>query len=100
MAKRMAFANWALTEFEENSQWLLSVLWMDLAHILLNGVVNTHNCRIWAKENPHAMLLHRGTSTCTTLLFSVVLTWKLLWVPFSLKSLVQERHVQSVENVT
>ena len=40
-AKQVAFANWALLEFEKNLQWLL--LWTDEAHFSLHGTVNTHN---------------------------------------------------------
>ena len=54
VAKRMAFSNWALSGFEENPQWLLSILWTDEAHFSLHGTVNTHSCKIRAKENPHA----------------------------------------------
>ena len=50
----MAFANWTLSEFEENQQWLLYILWTDEAHFILHGTINTHNCRIWTKENLHA----------------------------------------------
>ena len=40
-AKRMAFANWALSEYEENSQWPHSILWTDESHFSLHGTVNT-----------------------------------------------------------
>lgn len=53
-AKRIEFANWALAKIEEDPQWLLNILWTDEAHFSLHGTVNTHNSRIWAKENPHA----------------------------------------------
>lgn len=40
--------------FVENwgwSQWFLNILW---THFSLHGTVDTQNCRIWEKENPHA----------------------------------------------
>ena len=52
------------------------------------------------QERTH-MNTQRNLCTHYILLFGVILTWKLLWVPF--KSLVQdqaERHVQSIESVT
>ena len=52
--KIMAFASWALSEFEENTRWLLSILWTKGAHFSLHGTVNAHNCEICAKENPRA----------------------------------------------
>ncbi|GBM63013.1 hypothetical protein AVEN_12287-1 [Araneus ventricosus] len=35
--------------------WPWNNLWSDEAHFFLNGHVNTHNCRIWAEETPHAI---------------------------------------------
>ncbi|GBN56348.1 hypothetical protein AVEN_11437-1 [Araneus ventricosus] len=35
--------------------WPWNILWSDEAHFYLNGDVNTHNCRLWAVENPHAI---------------------------------------------
>ena len=87
-AKRMEFANWALSELEENPQWLISILWTDEVHFSLHGTVNTHNCRMWLKENPHAYTEDPYTHHIS--LLGVVLLWKLLWVPFSLKNLVQD----------
>ncbi|GBM11023.1 hypothetical protein AVEN_1352-1 [Araneus ventricosus] len=39
----------------------LSILWSDEAHLILDGVVNTQNCRIWDTANPnfvHKQSLH------------------------------------------
>ncbi|GBL95532.1 hypothetical protein AVEN_54133-1 [Araneus ventricosus] len=35
--------------------WPWNILLSDEAHFCLHGHVNTHNCRIWAAENPHAI---------------------------------------------
>ncbi|GBN31554.1 hypothetical protein AVEN_252175-1 [Araneus ventricosus] len=35
--------------------WPWNIMWSDEAHFYLNGHVNTHNCRIWTAENPHAI---------------------------------------------
>ncbi|GBM15359.1 hypothetical protein AVEN_199623-1 [Araneus ventricosus] len=46
--------------------WPWNILWSDEAHFCLNGHVNTHNCQIWATENPHAIqeqTLHRDKVT-------------------------------------
>ncbi|GFW75245.1 transposable element tc3 transposase [Trichonephila clavipes] len=39
---------------EEQHNWLRTVLWTDEAHFTLSEAVNTHNCRVWTTENPHA----------------------------------------------
>ncbi|GBM62922.1 hypothetical protein AVEN_22330-1 [Araneus ventricosus] len=36
---------------EVDNAWSWNILWTDGAHFHLQGVVNTQNCRIWAKEN-------------------------------------------------
>ena len=39
----------------------MALKWTDEAHFMLHEAVNTHNCRIWTKENSHAYteeLLH------------------------------------------
>ncbi|GBN46715.1 hypothetical protein AVEN_149538-1 [Araneus ventricosus] len=38
--------------------WPWNILWSDEVHFCLIGHVNTHNCRIWAAENPHAIQEH------------------------------------------
>ncbi|GFT57444.1 uncharacterized protein TNCV_4515411 [Trichonephila clavipes] len=60
---RRAFAVWAFQKMAEDDDWLSNLLWTDEAHFTLRGSVNTHNCRIWATENPRtvAWKLH-----CTT----------------------------------
>ncbi|GBL76772.1 hypothetical protein AVEN_52216-1 [Araneus ventricosus] len=35
--------------------WPWNILWSDDSHYCINGHINTHNCRIWAAENPHAI---------------------------------------------
>ncbi|GBO04996.1 hypothetical protein AVEN_158666-1 [Araneus ventricosus] len=43
----------ALMEIEDS--WLYNnILWSDEAHFYLHGTVNTHNCRMWDSQNPHA----------------------------------------------
>ncbi|GFW07264.1 hypothetical protein TNCV_3694571 [Trichonephila clavipes] len=80
----MAFANWALLEFEENPHWLLSILWTDEAHFLLHGIVNivkSGRTNMYAQKN---LYMHH------MLMFGVVLPQKFLWFSFPLKSLVQD----------
>ncbi|GFS86363.1 uncharacterized protein TNCV_1681191 [Trichonephila clavipes] len=40
----------------EDDDWLSNLLWTDEAHFTLRGSVNTHNCRIWAAENPRTVV--------------------------------------------
>ncbi|GFS73474.1 uncharacterized protein TNCV_1101811 [Trichonephila clavipes] len=40
----------------EDDDWLSNLLWTDEAHLTLRGSVNTHNCRIWATENPRTVV--------------------------------------------
>lgn len=65
---RMNFANWML----RNHELLENVLWSDEAYFSLDGVVNKHNCVIWAFHNPHASItqsLH-SPKVCVWMAFS------------------------------
>ncbi|GFU82361.1 DUF4817 domain-containing protein [Trichonephila clavipes] len=53
---RRAFAVWAFQKMAEDDDWLSNLLWTDEAHFTLQGSVNTHNCRIWANENPRTVV--------------------------------------------
>ena len=86
-AKRMLYKNWALLDIKEDPQWLFNILCTDEVHFSLRRTHNTHSCRIWAKENPHAYTEKSLYTPHVT--FGLVLPRKFLWVPFSLKSLVQ-----------
>lgn len=50
--KRLDFAKWIL----ENEEILPNILWSDEAYFSLDGLVNRHNCVIWAYENPRCNL--------------------------------------------
>ncbi|GBM09990.1 hypothetical protein AVEN_23983-1 [Araneus ventricosus] len=52
---RTTFALEFLVRIVVDVIWSWNILWSDKAHLSLNGHVNTHNCRIWATENPHAI---------------------------------------------
>ena len=56
--KRRAFAVWAFQKMAEDDDWLGNVLWTDEDHFTLRGSVNTHNCRVWATENPRTVVTH------------------------------------------
>ncbi|GBM35927.1 hypothetical protein AVEN_244991-1 [Araneus ventricosus] len=63
---RTAFALEFLARMVVDVTWPWNILWSDVVHFCLNGHVNTHNCRIWAAENPHAIQeqpLHHGRVT-------------------------------------
>lgn len=49
---RETFALQFLARMDVDAAWPWKILWTDEAHFHLNGQVNTHNCRIWATENP------------------------------------------------
>ncbi|GFV40694.1 DUF4817 domain-containing protein [Trichonephila clavipes] len=53
---RRAFAVLAFQKMAEDDDWLSNLLWTDEAHFALRGSVNTHNCRIWATENPRTVV--------------------------------------------
>ncbi|GIY84364.1 transposable element tc3 transposase [Caerostris extrusa] len=53
---RQGFANLVFNKMEEQHDWLHTVIWTDEAHFTLSGAVNTHNCRVWTTENPHAFV--------------------------------------------
>lgn len=55
-AQRRVFANWILQNQEADNNFSKKILFSDEAHFHLDGYVNTHNCRIWATENPR--LIH------------------------------------------
>lgn len=60
-AQRETFALQFIARMDVDVAWPWNILWTDEAHFHLNGVVNTQNCRIWAKANPmgmHALPLH------------------------------------------
>lgn len=52
---RQTFALQFLARMAVDAAWPWNILWTDEAHFYLNGKVNTHNCRIWATENPRAI---------------------------------------------
>ncbi|GFV76227.1 uncharacterized protein TNCV_4673161 [Trichonephila clavipes] len=53
---RRAFVVWAFQKRAEDDDWLSNLLWTDEAHFTLRGSLNTHNCRIWATENPRTVV--------------------------------------------
>ncbi|GFX90703.1 uncharacterized protein TNCV_3195211 [Trichonephila clavipes] len=53
---RRAFAVWTFQKMAEDDDWLSNLLWTDETHFTLRGSVNTHNCRIWATENPRTVV--------------------------------------------
>ncbi|GFS80879.1 transposable element tc3 transposase [Trichonephila clavipes] len=45
-----------LARLEVHPEWPWNILWTDEAHFHLDGSVNTHNCRIWQRDNPPSTL--------------------------------------------
>ena len=54
--KRRNFSNWALSELEENEEFLRKIIFSDEAHFWLNGFVNNQNMRYWSATNPNVFL--------------------------------------------
>lgn len=50
---RMDFCNWILQQEQRDPNFLLKVLFTDESLFSREGIFNTHNCHIWADENPH-----------------------------------------------
>jgi hypothetical protein len=58
---RLSFAERYLGITHNENNFLTSLITRDEAHFHLDGFTNTHNCRIWATENPvviHEKPLH------------------------------------------
>ncbi|KAA3669773.1 uncharacterized protein DEA37_0011453 [Paragonimus westermani] len=49
--QRLAFAQW----IQGNINKLDNIIWSDEAYFSMDGIVNRHNCVIWAYENPRAI---------------------------------------------
>ncbi|GFX41555.1 transposable element tc3 transposase [Trichonephila clavipes] len=45
-----------LARLKVDPEWSWNILWTDEAQFHLDGLVNTHNCRIWETDNPHSTL--------------------------------------------
>lgn len=53
--RRLEFCEIFMRHCDENPNFLNSVVFSDEATFCLSGSVNRHNCRYWARENPHWM---------------------------------------------
>ncbi|GFX59907.1 uncharacterized protein TNCV_4984201 [Trichonephila clavipes] len=53
---RHLFSLQFLARLEVDPEWPWNILWTDEAHFHLDGLENTHNCRIWETDNPHSTL--------------------------------------------
>lgn len=51
---RINFCTWILEQEQMDPNFLLKVLFTDESNFSREGIFNTHNCHIWANENPHA----------------------------------------------
>lgn len=54
--KRRTFADWIHEQRQANNEFSTKIFFSDEAHFHLNGDVNKQNCRIWAGENPRAIV--------------------------------------------
>lgn len=52
-----------LAMFNLDQEIINNIWWSDEATFNLDGTVNRHNCRYWAKENPHVVNVKRMKST-------------------------------------
>ena len=53
---RSNFTNMVIMESTKNPTWAQNILWSDEAHFYLHGGLNTRDCVIWAREQPHAII--------------------------------------------
>jgi hypothetical protein len=51
--KRVEFANFMLSEIDDNEGYLQRVMLTDEATFHINGYVNRYNCRIWGSQEPN-----------------------------------------------
>ncbi|GFT69076.1 uncharacterized protein TNCV_3904711 [Trichonephila clavipes] len=68
----------------EDDDWLSNLLWTDEAQFTLRGSVNTHNCRIWATENPRTVVetpLHDEKVTVAVMIVCSAATFIMLGLP-------------------
>lgn len=56
---RVQFCTWALEQYENNRQFVGSILFSGEAGFSRNGVINSHYLLFWADENPHATIVSR-----------------------------------------
>ncbi|GFX89776.1 uncharacterized protein TNCV_3712081 [Trichonephila clavipes] len=56
MISRLNISLQFLASLEVDPELPWNILWTDEAHFHLDGLVNTHNCRIWETDNPHSTL--------------------------------------------
>ena len=54
-AKRQRFCRWLMGQWG-SPRFRQSLLFSDEANFYLNGLVNKQNCRVWGRENPHALV--------------------------------------------
>lgn len=53
---RQDIANWVYVKMKNDANCLSNVLWTKKTHFSVPWSVDTHNCCIHAKENPHALI--------------------------------------------
>lgn len=51
--RRLEFCDMLMRHCDENPNFLSRVVFSDEATFYLSGTVNRHNCRYWARQNPH-----------------------------------------------
>jgi hypothetical protein len=54
--KRVEFANFMLSEIDDNEGYLQRVMFMDEATFHINGCVNRYKCRIWGSQQQNEFL--------------------------------------------
>jgi hypothetical protein len=57
---RMQFCEWLRYQHTADEILLRNILWRDELCFTRKGVFNIHNCHVWARDNPHAVLGHGG----------------------------------------
>ena len=68
--KRCELASWLL----DNQNVIDDIVWSDEAYFSLNGIVNTHNCRIWSDVKP-STCISKSLHSASSILFGDWLQW-------------------------
>ena len=51
--RRLQMCELFITQFKDDAEVFNMIMWSDEASLKLNGMINRHNCVIYATENPH-----------------------------------------------
>ena len=89
MERRLSFCRWILGKNEEDSNFLLNILWTDECSFKLSGHINRQNFRFWGLEKP-SQVFQKPIMEKSLNVF-VGFTGSRIIGPFSLKTVVAQQ---------